>query len=96
LSARTSHRPQKASLWPLARRAEGSVSSRMSAGLARNWWAVGLRGILTVPFGLSVLVPPSPTVASFVLLFSVYIAGDGIFAILAGSLRRVAASAGRR
>jgi uncharacterized membrane protein HdeD (DUF308 family) len=58
----------------------------MSAGLARNWWAVGLRGILTVPFGLSVLVLPSPTVASLVLLFSVYVAADGIFAILAGSI----------
>jgi hypothetical protein len=39
--------------------AEVSLSSRlMSAGLARNWWAVGLRGVVGIVFGLVVLALP--------------------------------------
>jgi uncharacterized membrane protein HdeD (DUF308 family) len=57
----------------------------MSAGLARNWWAVGLRGMAAVLFGLAILVLPSPTIASLVLLFAAYVTADGIFAILAGA-----------
>jgi uncharacterized membrane protein HdeD (DUF308 family) len=43
----------------------------MSAGLARSWWAIGLRGIATLLFGLAVVMLPSPTIASLVLLFAV-------------------------
>lgn len=49
----------------------------MSAGLARSWWAIGLRGIATLLFGLAVVMLPSPTIASLVLLFAVYITADG-------------------
>jgi uncharacterized membrane protein HdeD (DUF308 family) len=55
-----------------------------SNGLARNWWAVGLRGVAAVLFVLGVLVLPSPTLASLVLLCAAYVAADGCFAILAG------------
>jgi uncharacterized membrane protein HdeD (DUF308 family) len=64
--------------------AAGSRSGAMSARLARNWWAVGLRGIAAVLFGLAILALPSPTLASLVLLFAAYVAADGGFAILAG------------
>jgi uncharacterized membrane protein HdeD (DUF308 family) len=56
----------------------------MSAGLARNWWAVGLRGIAAVLFRLGILAVPSPTIASLVLLFAAYVTADGVSAILAG------------
>jgi uncharacterized membrane protein HdeD (DUF308 family) len=56
----------------------------MSAGLARDWWAVGLRGIAAVLFGLGIQALPSPTIASLVLLFTAYVTADGVFAILAG------------
>ena len=61
----------------------GSRSARMSAGLARNWWAVGLRGAVAILFVIAILRLPSPTTASLVLMFAAYVAADGAFAILA-------------
>jgi uncharacterized membrane protein HdeD (DUF308 family) len=62
-----------------------SESPRHDAGLARNWWAVGVRGVLAVAFGLAVLALPPPTLASLVVWFATYLAADGIFAILAAT-----------
>jgi hypothetical protein len=56
----------------------------MSAGLARNWWAVGLRGAAAMLFVIAILCLPSPTIASLMLMFAAYVAADGAFAILAG------------
>jgi uncharacterized membrane protein HdeD (DUF308 family) len=56
----------------------------MSARLARNWWAVALRGLAAGSFLLGILALPFPTLASLVWLFAAYVAADGIFAILAG------------
>jgi uncharacterized membrane protein HdeD (DUF308 family) len=56
----------------------------MSAGLARNWWAVGVRGIAAIIFASAVLWLPSSTIASLILLFAAYLAADGAFAIVAG------------
>lgn len=69
-----------------ASRVEARLSrcARMSAGLARNWWVVGLRGVAAMLFGIAVLSLPSPTIASLVLLFAAYVAADGAFAILVG------------
>jgi uncharacterized membrane protein HdeD (DUF308 family) len=55
----------------------------MSAGLARNWWAIGLRGAAAILFVIVILCLPSPTIASLVLMFAAYVAADGAFAILA-------------
>lgn len=57
----------------------------MSTGLARNWWAIGLRSLAAMLFGVSVLTLPRSTLASLVLLFAAYVAADGAFAILAGA-----------
>src|SRR6266446_3052341 len=56
----------------------------MSAGLARSWWAVGLRGAAAMLLVIAILCLPSPTIASLVLMFAAYVAADGAFAILAG------------
>ncbi|MFT8243126.1 HdeD family acid-resistance protein [Roseomonas sp. BN140053] len=56
----------------------------MSALLARNWWAIGLRGAFAILFGLVALLVPFATVASLVLVFAAYMLADGIFAIVAG------------
>jgi uncharacterized membrane protein HdeD (DUF308 family) len=59
------------------------LSAGMSHGLARNWWAVGLRGLAAVGLGIAVLVLPPSTLAALVFLFAAYLAGDGIFALIA-------------
>ena len=61
-----------------------SRSARMSTGLARNWWAIGLRGAAAILFAIAVLCLPASTIASLVLMFAAYVAADGAFAILAG------------
>src|SRR6476619_1309912 len=56
----------------------------MSEVLADGWWAVGLRGILGILFGLICLLTPGVAVEVFVILFSAYILVDGVFAIVSG------------
>jgi len=51
--------------------------------LARNWWAVALRGVLGILFGLIALVFPGATMLSLVLVFAAYLLVDGVFAIVA-------------
>lgn len=59
-----------------------AVSDAMSAALARNWWAVALRGVFAILFGLIALFLPGATLAALVLLFAAYMLVDGVFAIL--------------
>ncbi len=54
----------------------------MSASLARNWWAVLLRGILTLIFGLAAIFLPHLTLLSLVLVFAVYMLADGVLGIV--------------
>jgi len=62
----------------------GSRMDAMSDLLARNWWAVALRGVFTILFGLAAFALPLTTITSLVLLFAVYMLVDGVFAIVAG------------
>ena len=75
---------------PIVRRSR-SLSAGMGAGLAWNWWAVGLRGVAAVLFAFGVPALPSARLASLMLLFATYVAADGVSAILTGALaaRRV-------
>lgn len=54
--------------------------------LRRNWWAIAVRGIVALIFGLLVLIFPAQAVLILVLLFGAYAAVDGIFAILSALL----------
>jgi uncharacterized membrane protein HdeD (DUF308 family) len=56
----------------------------MSEVLAEGWWAVGLRGILGILFGLICLLTPGIAVQVFVILFAAYMLVDGVFAIISG------------
>jgi len=56
----------------------------MSALLARNWWAVALRGVFAVIFALIAFFWPGATIVSFVLFFSAYMLVDGVFGIVSG------------
>ena len=69
---------------------KGNVSARkarcdaMSEVLADSWWAVGLRGVLGILFGLICLLTPGVAVEVFVILFAAYMLVDGVFAIASG------------
>ena len=56
----------------------------MNMVLARNWWALALRGVLAVLLGLIAFLLPGVFLASLVLLFGAYALVDGLFAIIAG------------
>lgn len=57
----------------------------MSARLARNWWALLVRGLLAIAFGLYCLVLPIAAIRTLELLFAAYMAVDGVFAIVAAA-----------
>jgi uncharacterized membrane protein HdeD (DUF308 family) len=63
----------------------------MNAVLAENWWAVALRGVLGILFGLIALFMPGVTMLSLVLVFAAYSLVDGVLGIIAavrGALHR--------
>jgi len=55
----------------------------MPIDLARNWWALALRGAAALLFGLIALIWPPSAVAALVLLFGAYAFADGIFNLIA-------------
>ncbi len=56
----------------------------LSEVLAQRWWAVGLRGILGIIFGLICLLTPGIALGAFVIVFAAYMFVDGVFAIISG------------
>ena len=56
----------------------------MSEILADSWWAVGLRGLMGILFGLICLLTPGIALEVFVILFAAYMLVDGVFAIISG------------
>jgi uncharacterized membrane protein HdeD (DUF308 family) len=56
----------------------------MSALLAQNWWAVALRGVFAILFGLIALFSPGATLLTLVLFFSAYMLVDGVTGIVSG------------
>ena len=58
----------------------------MSASLARNWWLIALRGVISILFGAIAFAAPAAFVLSLVLFFAAYMLVDGIFTIV-GAIR---------
>jgi uncharacterized membrane protein HdeD (DUF308 family) len=56
----------------------------------RNWWAVGLRGIFSVLFGVGAFVWPGITLETLVLLFGFYAIADGIFSLITARMSSAA------
>jgi uncharacterized membrane protein HdeD (DUF308 family) len=52
--------------------------------ITRNWWMLGLRGVIAVIFGVVALIWPGQTVQVLVVLFGAFALVDGIFATAAG------------
>jgi uncharacterized membrane protein HdeD (DUF308 family) len=59
------------------------MQGAMSAALARNWWAIALRGVAGILFGVVALLAPVAVMLSLALLFAAYLFVDGMFAIVA-------------
>jgi uncharacterized membrane protein HdeD (DUF308 family) len=69
------------------RKLRGSVESNLGGNfmlhlLARRWWALALRGLLAVIFGLLTFFVPGITLFALVLLFGFYAILDGVFDII--------------
>lgn len=52
--------------------------------LIRHWWALALRGVLAILFGIMAIVWPGLTLATLILLFGAYALVDGVFAVVNG------------
>lgn len=57
------------------------------ATLSRNWWALLIRGIAAVLFGILAFVWPQASLVALVLLWGAYALVDGIFALVAAFAR---------
>lgn len=58
-------------------------SDPMSALLARNWWAIALRGAVAVVFGLIALFSPGAVLLTLAVLFAAYLLVDGVLGMIA-------------
>jgi uncharacterized membrane protein HdeD (DUF308 family) len=56
--------------------------------LTRNWWAVVLRGVAAMLFGLFTFVVPGISLAVLVFLFAGYAIVDGVLALISAIRRR--------
>ena len=52
-------------------------------GLARNWWALAIRGAAGIIFGILAFIMPGITLMTLILLFGAYALVDGIFNLIA-------------
>ena len=59
------------------------MSEQMSALLARNWWAVLLRGLIAGALGILILWMPVFSLATLALVFGAYVLADGVLGITA-------------
>jgi uncharacterized membrane protein HdeD (DUF308 family) len=55
----------------------------MAHSLIRNWWALALRGLAAVIFGVLLFVWPFISLAVLVILFGAYAMADGLLSIVA-------------
>ncbi|MBB3973588.1 HdeD family acid-resistance protein [Hansschlegelia beijingensis] len=53
----------------------------MSDLLAKNWWAIALRGVLAIVVGLIALAAPGLALLSFALVFAAYLIADGLVGV---------------
>lgn len=51
--------------------------------MARNWWAIAIRGVAAILFGIVAVFLPGAALYALVIVFAAYAFVDGIFAIIA-------------
>ena len=57
------------------------------APLTQNWWAIALRGVIAIIFGVVAFLMPGPTLLALVFVFAVFAFVDGVFALVSGIRR---------
>jgi uncharacterized membrane protein HdeD (DUF308 family) len=60
--------------------------------LIQNWWAVLIRGLIGIAFGIATFVWPGITLAALVIVFGAYAFADGVLAILSALHRSMQAA----
>lgn len=58
--------------------------------LAENWWAIALRGVAAIIFGVLTFVLPALSLFALILMFGAYAIVEGIFSIIAAARSRSA------
>ncbi len=61
-----------------------NIALPMLTMLRKYWWAILLRGILSVLFGIAAFVWPGITIAFLIALFAVYALLDGVISVVIG------------
>jgi uncharacterized membrane protein HdeD (DUF308 family) len=54
----------------------------MLEAMTRNWWAVGLRGVFGILFGIAAIVWPGAALWALIIVFGAYALVDGVFALV--------------
>ncbi len=75
-------------LFPAKERGTHACASDRPRSLTRNWWAVALRGLAGILFGIIAFVSPGISLAALVLLFGAYAFADGVLSIVSAVRRR--------
>ena len=57
------------------------VENQLASILSRSWWALLLRGLVAIAFGVLTWIQPGISLATLVLLFGAYAMADGILAV---------------
>jgi uncharacterized membrane protein HdeD (DUF308 family) len=52
------------------------------AQLTHNWWAIALRGVVAILFGIIAFLMPGPTLLALVTLFAAFALVDGVFTLV--------------
>lgn len=60
----------------------GSKTKAMNDMLANNWWAVALRGVVAILFGIAAFAMPLVTMLSLMVVFGAFSFVDGVFGII--------------
>lgn len=63
-------------------------ADRLVASLARNWWALLLRGLLAIAFAILTWLQPALSITAMVLVFGAWVLVEGLLGIWAAWITR--------